>query len=211
MSADETEFLDKLRALSVAAAHELLTGVDRLKSLSEELRGNQPDPGKNTKQRASGLAYELARTELEHAEKLLNISHTQADLLFAHARALVQSVRGSSAPAASVVELVVAKGAEAKRAFPIRNPFEERADPRFELEGFKSQNGGDVTALNQALKVECVPARLLARSTGKIQLSVTLPKELEVPSAIYFCKLIVHLSAAIERPVATRLIKLEVS
>jgi hypothetical protein len=208
MSADETEFLDKLRALSVAAAHELLTGVDRLKSLSEELRGDQPDPCKDTKQRASGLAYDLARTELEHAEKLLNISHKQADLLFAHARALVQSVRGTSAPPASVVELAPV-GGQAQQVFPIRNPFEKRADARFELEGFKSQQGDNVPELDQALKLECVPVRLLARSSGKVRLTLTLPAGCQVPCGIYFCKLVVHLSADIERPVATRLIKLE--
>ena len=207
MSSEEIDVMEKLRALSVAAAHELLAGVDRLKSLSEEMRGDDAtNADRAAKTRSRGIAYEFARTELEHAEKLLSLTHSQADLLFEHARSLLRSTRGAgSAPAAAVVKLVTDPVTHrASASFSVRNPFGEQADARFEVEAFKTSGDAPAAELAGALQISPAPQRVAPRASAKVQLDV----HADVAPGVYFGKLVVYFSADVERLVTTRLIKL---
>jgi len=213
MSADEVALIDKLRDLSITAAHELLTGVDRLKVLSEELSGESRSDGESVsaaKQKVRGIAYDFARAELEHAERLLSLSHKQADLLFAHAQRLMRVVRGGGQLPPSVIEIVGAIGGEAVAAsFPVRNGFAGPADIRFELDQFKDNVGRTVAWAPDIVTLKCSPSPIPARSNANVDVSVKLPAG--ILPGLYFSKLVVHLSAEIERPTATRLVKIRAS
>ncbi len=213
MSKDEVEFIDKLRGLSISAAYELLNGVDRLKALSEELAGENQADSKvgNAQQRVKGLVYQLARTELEHAENILKIGNSQADLLFEHAQRIVRSIGGGGQVPAPVIELCVTLAAPevGHATFALHNPFSRRADVRLEIEPFKDHHGRHVSLLDAAVAPQCKSAPVAARSRAEVDLTVTLPQG--ITPGLYFSKITAYLSADIERRVAVRMLKLRVS
>ena len=208
----EAAFLDDLRSLSVTAAHELLSGFDRLKQLRDDWEANDETgdatEARKRREQTKSLAYELARHEIKHAEKILSLSHTHAEMLFDHARRLVRRARSGGAPAASVVDLVISKTDNGDRVasgtFEIRNPFGTDADPRFRFKPLATESGDAEGA--PKMSVECVPACVPSRGSADVSITVKLAPECE--SGVYFTELEVFLVGDVEQRVARRLLRL---
>lgn len=214
MSKKEAEFLEELRSLSITAAHELLSGFDRLKQLRDDFRFDEyghGDESRKSRERAKSLAFELARLEIKHAEKILSLSHAQADLLFDHAQRLVYRIRSCGAQAPAVVDLHADLSRPDKRAeasFGVRNPFGERADPLFHSRPFRTQTGDAVAGLD--VRFSCEPDRVPPRGTGEIEISVGIASATGLEAGVYFAELDVALIGDEERRVARRLLRLRV-
>jgi hypothetical protein len=214
---DDAKFLDDLRSLSLTGAQQLLTGLDRLKQLHEEANTIDPDEVQETKTRLSDLVYKLAKMELEHAESLLSLGNSQADLLFEHVRTLARTARNRGEPPVAVVEFAFIRSAEyaaVTSRFRIHNPFDEDADVRFEVSPFKDQFGAplvepsQLAELDQLVKLDMQPRTAPARSLSEV--SVTVNSTHFSDAGVYFANLEVHLCASVERLVAKRIIKVKV-
>lgn len=211
----EAQILDDLRKLSITAAHELLSGFDRLKQLRDDWEGSdvngRVDASQGRRHRAKSLAYELARHEISHAEKILSLSHAHADLLFEHARSLVQRMRYGDRSSPAVVELGAATPAPNEPAvgsFGVRNPFDLSADPRFHLGPFAAQSGDEVAGLK--VKVACDPPRVPPHGSAEIVIEVDVEGAADCAPGVYFAELAVFLVGAVEQRVARRLLRLRI-
>lgn len=213
----EADFLDDLRSLSVTAAHELLSGFDRLKQLRDDWEASDETGeasaarkrSEETKSETKSLAYELARHEIKHAEKILSLSHRHADMLFEHARRLVGRARSRGGPAPAVVDLVVpeSQAGVAVGTFEIKNPFGTDADPRFQLDPFSTQSGEAVDGLEPSVELDptCVPPH------GNADVTVTVKIAAQCGVGVYFAELRVYLVGDVEQRVARRLLRLRIS
>lgn len=210
----EAALLDDLRSLSVTAAHELLSGFDRLKQLRDDWEASDETgdatEARKRREQTKSLAYELARHEIKHAEKILSLSHTHAEMLFEHARRLVRRGRSGGAPAPSVVDLVVSRSdrrAQASGTFEIRNPFGIDADPRFHFEPLSTQSGEPVQGLQ--MSVACEPATVPARGSAEVTINVKIGAGCD--SGVFFTELEVFLVGDVEQRVARRLLRLRIA
>ncbi|MBN9159895.1 MAG: hypothetical protein BGO98_31585 [Myxococcales bacterium 68-20] len=212
---DEAQTLDDLRKLSITAAHELLSGFDRLKQLRDDWEGSdvngRVDESQKRRERAKALAYELARHEIKHAEKILSLSHAQADLLFEHARSLVRRMRYGDSPSPAVVELRAATSEPSEPAvgsLGIRNPFDTNADPRFHLGPFSTQSGDEVAGLK--VKLSCDPSCVPPHGDAEVMLEVDIEGAEGCAPGVYFAELTVFLVGVVEQRVARRLLRLRI-
>lgn len=208
MSKEDADFLDRLRSLSVGAAHELLTGIDRLRELREEWVPT--DPGQDPaalRSRYGDFAYRLAKAEVEHAEKILSMSHDQADMVFKHVRSLVRSARRNEPPA-SVLELKCSAPQRYEAAFEIYNPFLAEAFLRLDFPGFRTMQGAEHGA--PAAQLTAPGVSLPARGSVEIVAVVNLAHQ-NVPAGVYFGELSVYLSADVERLVAQRMLRVNIA
>ena len=214
----EADILDELRSLSITAAHELLSGFDRLKQLRDDWEADESgngDDARKQRERAKGLAYELARHEIKHAERILSLSHSQADMLFEHARRLVRRMRsspkGQPRHPAKVVDLEAYKSAPdepADATFGITNPFDVAADARFFAPRFATQSGDEVGGLSKpTFDIGGVIPPNAAR-TVTIQVRIEDAGDCDV--GVYFTELEVYLVGHVEQLVARRLLRLRV-
>jgi hypothetical protein len=210
----EADFLDDLRSLSVTAAHELLSGFDRLKQLRDDWETSDEagaaSEARKQREQTKSLAFELARHEIKHAEKILSLSHRHADMLFEHARRLVRRTRsGGDAPAPSVVDLVLSETERnvAVGTFEIRSPFGTDADPRFHFEPFATQSGARVAGLH--VSVECDPPCVPPHGVADITVRAKIASDCE--AGVYFTELRVFLVGDVEQRVARRLLRLRIA
>ena len=210
----EAELLDDLRSLSITAAHELLSGLDRLKQLREDWEGSdqtgRSEESRRRRARAKSLAYELARHEIMHAEKILSLSHAHADLLFEHARSIVQRLRAGGVESPSVVDLRAYRSdpdEPAVASFTIKNPFDTEADPRFQAAPFTTQSGETVEGLEASFS--CIPA--CVRPHGTAEVSITADISRSSGTGVFFTEVTVSLVGDVERPVARRLVRLRIA
>lgn len=219
----EADLIDDLRKLSIAAAHEVLSGIDRLKDLRSEWedgeRGLGPE-AKRQRERAKSLAYELAHHEVKHAETILRLSHQQADMLFDHARHLVRRVRTKAdeklPPRVLEIRLRSVNDDErdaneafhGRASFEIKNPFNETADGKAtKIKTFIDQSGNEIAGLEA--KVVFKPASIPANANGDVEITITAEKEPN--EGIYFADLVVSLVGDVERQVAHRLVRVRYS
>jgi hypothetical protein len=199
MSEQERKFLDDLRAKSVEAAADVMVGVQRLKTLHDEIAGEDAE---TDRVRLSDYLFRLAKLELEHAANILQLGNTQAEMMFDHVRRLVRRTQGSGAPR-KVLEVVTdPKSDVATGEFEVRNPFDRDADPRFELTPFRRQDGTP----GPKLKVELACGVVRPYSSATAQITVHPGARLD---GVLFAELAVYLSAETEREVARRIVKLK--
>lgn len=199
MSEQERKFLDDLRAKSVEAAADMMAGVQRLKTLHDEIAGEDAEVDRV---RLSDYLFRLAKLELEHAANILNLGNTQAEMMFDHVRRLVRRSQGGSAPR-KVLEVHTDPGQDvAVGELEIRNPFDRDADPRFELTPFRNQDGTPGPSL--AVDLDCGVVRPYGTATVQLQVHAAAR-----PQSVLFAELTVYLSAEIEREVARRIVKLK--
>lgn len=90
--------------------------------------------------------YQLARLELDHAEKVMKLGSMQADMLFDHVRRIARIAKDRKVPL-RVVELVPAGDQTFAASFEVVNPLEQPADLRFVIPTLRSANGDDLTGL----------------------------------------------------------------
>lgn len=206
MSKEEREFLDKLRTHSVDAAHEILSGVHRLKSLVDEVT----DDGSGTplpKPKLGDHFYQLAKLELEHASNLIRLGNTQAEMIFDHVRQLARRAQKTTTAVVTLEpEKEWAKDGEAQHSsgrFEIKNPFDKAADPRFEFSKLRTSDGrdtgGSITATWSGGKG---PVR--AHETTWVELRARTQSHFE---ETLFAEVTVYLSADVEKQVAHRTLK----
>lgn len=205
---EDADFLERLRSLSLTGAQELLTGLDRLKQLHEEVSNIDPDQLQSNKAKQSDLVYSLAKMELEHAESLLNLGNAQASLLFEHVRNLARTARNRGEPPVQVLNFqfgTTERECQTRR-FRIHNPFETDADPRFEISGLRDHQGRHHSEHLGLVTPTLEPIVAPARSTADVAVAVAPG----MGSGLYFADLNVHLCADVERHVAKRVIKVKV-
>jgi hypothetical protein len=205
VSKDEREFLDHLRERSIAAAAEIMEGVQRLKLLYEEITddgsGNplpRPRPG--------DFFYRLARFELEHASNVIRLGNSQAEMIFDHVRQLARRSKGGGAAAASMSVVVLAPATLDGRpvylgSFDIKNTSSVEADARFERDHLLDATGTHGGALPE---VRCGNGRVPPYQTARIE--VWIPRD-KVIDRTLFGSVTVYLSTDVERQVARRAIK----
>lgn len=202
MSKQQREFLDDLRARSVEAAADMMTGVQRLKALHDDVAG---DDAELDRVRLSDYLYRLAKLELEHVANILSLGNTQAEMLFEHVRRLARRSWGDGGPR-KVLELQVDPDSGAGSAqLEIHNPFDRDADPRFELSAFRRHDGTPGPAVEVALSCDVVGPH----GAAMLQLDVRLGDA--AVDAVLFAELAVFLSTDVEREVARRVVKLKLA
>jgi hypothetical protein len=210
VSKQEREFLDELRAKSVEAAADMMAGVQRIKTLHDEIAGEDAE---SDRVRLSDYLFKLAKLELEHAANILNLGNVQAEMMFDHVRRLVRRSQGATGPR-KVLEVLADPGkTEATAELLIRNPFDRDADPRFELGPFRRQDGthdpsgAHPSAPGAPFQVDlrCDVLRPYGTATAKLTIH-TDGKPIE---GVQFAELAVFLSAEVEREVARRIVKLK--
>lgn len=199
---NEREFLELLRNKSIEAAAEIMESLQRLKLLYEEIsddgQGDRPP-----RPRAGDFFYRLAKFELEHASNILRLGNSQAEMIFNHVRQLARSSRGGKAAPTAVITLQRRDGTYAGD-FEIRNPFETKADARFELGGLRDASGTEIK--DRRLRVSCgEDGSVLPYQTARV--FITLDDQ-DVTSTM-FGDVTVFLSADVEKQVAHRAIKVK--
>ncbi len=213
----EADILDELRSLSITAAHELLSGFDRLKQLRDDWEidedGNESESRKQ-REKAKALAYELARHEIKHAEKILSLSHAHADMLFEHARRVVQQMKSGASPffpkredrPAKVLDLEATRtGSDvtASAKLTITNRFSRDADVMLHAHQFKTRNGSSADGIGRPkTTLQSVPAD----ASREMPLEVVIAAAVEAD--VYFADLEVALVGDTEKVVARRLLRL---
>jgi hypothetical protein len=212
VSKQEREFLDELRAKSVEAAADMMAGVQRLKTLHEDIAGEDAE---TDRVRLGDYLFKLAKLELEHAANILNLGNVQAEMMFDHVRRLVRRSQGAAGPR-KVLEVLADPGkTEATAELLIRNPFDRDADPRFELGPFRRQDGTrgpvpggaadeDAPGAPFKVKLDCDVVRPYSTATAKLTIHTGGAVE-----GVQFAELAVFLSAETEREVARRIVKLK--
>ncbi len=201
MSKEEADFLDDLRALSITAAHEFLSGIDRLKQFRNEWRDGDEGPDPKRVKR-NDLAFDLARAEIRRAEMILSLSHTQADMLFDNAKKLIRRARSGNDAPSKVIDLSKVDG-EWKAELTISNPLDTPADPRAEASFFTDSAGEPFEPLGRL-------ALQAPRSVGagaRTTLVFTLPAA-NLPDGVYFADLEVFVVGDIDQRVARRRVRL---
>lgn len=212
---NEADLLDALRALSITAAHEMLSGFDRVRELRDEWRGHDlgdDDACRERRERMKSLAYELARHEVEHAERVLSLSHAHADLLFEDVRRLTRRLRGDPTAGRPVKVLdlraSLAKKEEARASFEVRSPFAIEADPRFVLGRFERQDGTKIDI--EVVEMRCEPERVPPRGVVTISAVVPADAQSKLERGVYFADLTTLLVGDVEERVAQRLVRLRI-
>ena len=198
MSNDEREFLDKLRSTSILAATEVMEGLQRLRSFHDEMT----DDGSGTpRPRLADHFYQLAKLELEHAASVLRLGSIQAEMLFDHVRQLARGARGGQPPM-RVLELELERGCERPRYvghFEVRNPFDHRADVRFQLSELHDANDHEHGCKPVAhSRTNPIPPH------ASSVIDVVVEDDIR---EILFGEIEVYLSAEIEKRVARRALK----
>lgn len=220
---DEAKIVDDLRAFSVTAAHEIMLGFDRLKALRDALEaddtGSEID-AQERREKSKKLSYELAKTQIKHAESLVSLSHQHADLLFENARKLIRDVR-RRAPGADnkplrvidfEIELHAGKaktdGTEVTTAeLAVTNPFSVKADVLIKTEKFTTSDG---SAAEPAIEVKLVSVKPVpANSRGNLKLQIKAPAKLA--EGVYFSELDVSLMGDVTERVARRALRVRVT
>lgn len=211
---NEADLIDALRALSITAAHELLSGFDRVRELRDEWRGSDlgdDDACRERRDRMKSLAYEVARHEVEHAERVLSLSHAHADLLFEDVRSLTRKLRGDTTAARPVkvlgLEVSLGKKNVARAGFDVRSPFAMEADARFVLGEFEKADG---TKVNVGMEMVCEPPCVPPRGVATISAVVSVDAQSKLERGVYFAELAVLLVGDVEERVARRLVRLRV-
>ena len=202
MSEKERKLLDDLRAKSVEAAADVMGGLQRLKSLHEEIAGEDFDSDRT---RLGDFLYKLAKLELEHASNILSLGNMQAEMLFEQVRRVARRARGEGGPQ-KVLELVVDPQQPATGTFEIRNPFDREADARFEVGQMRKQDG---TVDPSVVALPSIDGAILAHLNTNVVVDIPTAASL-APGDVRFGELVVFLSANVEVEVARRLIKLKV-
>ena len=200
MSEKEREFLDALRNQSIEAVAEILGGVQRLKTMYDEIT----DDGSGTplpRPKLGDHFYQLAKFELEHASTLIRLGNSQAEMVFDHLRQLARRTQKTSA---TVLELEAGKAGDYVGVLSIRNPFEKPADLRCELSQLK-----DAVGAVSEVKLTAAPqakgsSRVAPYETLKIDVKVSGKNAIE---GTLFGEITVFLSADIEKQVAHRMVK----
>lgn len=198
MSKEEREFLDALRKRSIEASAEILEGVQRLKSMYEEMTDDgsgQPVP----KPRLGDHLYQLAKFELEHASTLIRLGNSQAEMVFDHLRHLARRSQKTTTP---VLELVPddRKPRQSHARFEIKNPFDRPGDLRFEIAPLRRADGSE-TSEKPSVKGKANASSIRAHDTLYLDLRATTPDE------TLFGDVKVFLLADIEKQIAHRVIK----
>lgn len=198
MSKEEREFLDALRKRSIEASAEILEGVQRLKSMYEEIT----DDGSGTplpKPRLGDHFYQLAKFELEHASTLIRLGNSQAEMVFDHLRQLARRTQKTTT---TVLELVpdAQNPDECCARFEVKNPFDKPGDLRFEIESFRKADGTD-SEVKPTVKGKNGVTTIRAHDTLYIEVRVAAPPE------TYFGDVKIFLLADIEKQIAHRVIK----
>jgi len=197
MSKEEREFLDALRKRSIEASAEILEGVQRLKSMYEEITDDgsgEPMP----KPRLGDHFYQLAKFELEHASTLIRLGNSQAEMVFDHLRHLARRTQKATTP---VLELVPDDKGTSRARFEIKNPFDKPGDLRFEIEALRDASGMAVP--NRTLRVVGKGGASSIRAHDTLYLDVSA----ETPEATLFGDVKVYLLADIEKQISHRVIK----
>jgi hypothetical protein len=192
MSNDERDFLDKLRSTSINAAAELIESLQRIRSFHDELLDDAEIPRRTY----ADHFYQLAKLELEHADKVLRLGGKQAELVFEHVRQMARSVRGKTAPV-RVVELTQAAADVYEGSFDIRNPFEQRADVRFEVSEL-CDAGGEPQRIE--VRVACDAPEAYAAIPVRLRVEGPI-------ASVLFGEISVYLSTDVEKRVAHRSLK----
>lgn len=197
----ERVFLDELRSKSVEAAADVMAGVQRLRTLHEDIAGEDASADRV---RFGDYLFKLARLELEHAANILSLGNTQAEMLFEQVRRLAGRSRGADGPRKVLLIEPDPSGGDASGRVEVRNPFPLAADVRCVLTPFKTQDGSLVTP---AIPVTIECPQLSPHTNGKVKLTVA---HANVPAAgvVLFAELAVLVSAETEQEVARRVVKL---
>ena len=198
MSKEEREFLDALRKRSIEASAEILEGVQRLKSMYEEITDDgsgEPMP----KPRLGDHFYQLAKFELEHASRLIRLGNSQAEMVFDHLRHLARRTQKTTT---KVLELIPdpQNPSECRGRFEVKNPFDKTGDLRFEIECLRKADGTDTEVKP---KVEGRNGVTTIRAHDTLYLDVRV----DTPPETYFGDVRVYLLADIEKQIAHRVIK----
>jgi hypothetical protein len=200
VSKQERQLLDDLRAKSVEAAADMMSGLQRLKSLHEEVAGEDFDADRA---RLGDFLYKLAKLELEHASNILSLGNVQAEMLFEQARRLARRARGASGPQ-QVLDIVVVGGQPASGRFEIKNPYDHEADARFVITKVADESGE--TRDDVKLKPRCEGA-LLPHGSATVIVEATCTTK----AGVRFAELTVLVSSAhFETDVARRIVKVKV-
>ncbi|HEY5920014.1 MAG TPA: hypothetical protein VIV11_00025 [Kofleriaceae bacterium] len=201
MGKADKEFLDELRQKSVEAAAEIMESLQRLKLLYEEITddGSGCSPPKS---RPADFFFRLARFELEHAQNIIRLGNSQAELIFDHVREIARRAKGGAVPTAVVsLEPVTVKGDHFYiGTFEIKSSFEKDADVRFDAPHMRDAQGEDV---GFSPSFECSPNPVIAHHAARV--TVTVPAE-RVKTTL-FGEVTVYLLGDCERQVARRAIK----
>lgn len=206
MSKEEREFLDALRTRSVEAASEILEGVQRLKSMYEEIS----DDGSGVplpKPRLGDHFYQLAKFELEHASNLIRLGNSQAEMIFEHVRQLSRRAQKTTTSVVTLEPEVAAvrRGEEQHSGgrFEIKNPFDKAADLRFEVSALRTNDGKETGwSIKPRRSGEQGPVR--AHESTWIELRAHTKDHF---GETLFADLTVYLSADVEKQVARRVVK----
>ncbi len=199
MSKDEREFLDALRARSIEAAAEILEGVQRLKSLYEEVT-NDGSGVAMPRPRLGDHLYQVAKLELEHASALIKLGNSHADVIFEHLRALARRTQKQSA-AVLVLEPPSRDDTTCVGQLEVRNPLDSAADVRFELTPLKTATGEPVEGAVVRARGRHGAHTVRAYDSLVVELVAHRPAETR------FGAVKVFLSAAVEKQVAHRIVK----
>lgn len=204
MSKEEREFLDQLRAKSIEAAAEIMESLQRLKLLYEEISDDGHGGERPAQPRVGDFFYRLAKFELEHASNVIRLGNSQAELIFDHVRQLARRSRGGATPM-PVIALELRDGPsgalEYAGHFEIRNPFETEADARFEIGPLRDASGVEVAGARP--RVTCGDGAVGPYETARVDVTIDHGA---VPTTL-FGELTVYLSAATEKQVARRALK----
>jgi hypothetical protein len=200
MSEKEREFLDALRNQSIEAVAEILGGVQRLKTMYEEIT----DDGSGTpvpRPKLGDHFYQLAKFELEHASTLIRLGNSQAEMVFDHLRQLARRTQKTSV---TVLELEHRDPHDYVGVLGVRNPFDKPADMRCELGDLKDAIGA-VSELKLTASAQG-SSRVAPYETLKIDVGVSSKAPVD---GTLFGEITVFLSADIEKRVAHRMVKLQ--
>lgn len=203
MGKADKEFLDELRQRSIEAAAEIMESLQRLKALYEEITDDGTGESKQDKARPTDFFFRLARYELEHAQNIIRLGNSQAELVFDHVRNLARRAKGGAVPTPVVSLEPVSVGGKHLYlgTFEIKNPFDQDADVRFDATPLRDAQGCDDKDLCPTF--ECSPNPVIPHHAARV--TVTVPQE-RVKSTL-FGEVTVYLVGDVERQVARRAIK----
>lgn len=152
MSKEQAELLDLLRGLSLRLTTDVVSGVERVKNTRDDLlalAGIEESAGsaKRREDRKS-LLYEIAKLEVQLAERLLRLGQNHADTLFDSARDLATRAKNGGAAPARTLRLDRPSKGRLHGDFRLRNTLAGPAHPRFTLSKFVDQSGADAGRLD---------------------------------------------------------------
>jgi hypothetical protein len=175
MSGERADLLSQLRSASVSAVVEILAGIHRLRTFSDEIKGAGSDPTS-----FRDLTYDLTKLQLSFVEAVLRFGNEHAEQIFQQLRGAHPASQSNETKLLLEAHLPTGRSRKPNRVtarFQIENQSGRSGRLSFVYTPLRSVQGKRTRA---RMSFRALPAHLAQGTRSMVTLSLTVPRRLTV-------------------------------